>query len=172
MKATSKKVFRPAQQTPVEIVEDLMQAIRVGFYQDAPKKWFADQHFIKRNIVLWPATWFQKKAVTVPAERYKEIVRALILDIKANVRQEIKYVPAYLMKSMQDHFAMHGDEYYEEAKSIRSRAEIALSLAQRATIEPRRADVVEAMAISRSVLIAGTKRKPKAAPAPRQMSLL
>jgi hypothetical protein len=154
-----KTAFRPTQQTPAEIVEDLMQVIRVGFYQEIPKKWFKDQRFLKVNVVLWPAGWLNKKGVTLPPERYKEILQKLFIEIKVNATQAIKYPPGYLMHSVQKHFAIHGDEYYEEAKSMRAKTDNALFGVQRARDTVRGADPVQAMAMSQSVLSVGTKRR-------------
>ena len=44
---------RPKQETPAEMVEELMQMIRGQFYHELPdSKWFSDRAFMKKNVVL------------------------------------------------------------------------------------------------------------------------
>jgi hypothetical protein len=166
------KPERPKQETPADLVTDLMQAVRSGFYHDQPDKWFADQHFIKRNVVLWPAAWLNKKAVSLPPARYKAILMGIFLGIKQHGNTgAVKYWPGYLMKCVQDHFKIHGEDYYEEGKSIRAQVERAQMAFSRAQVAPRAPDQVEAMAMSLKILTA-SKRKQKLAPKRDQLNLL
>jgi hypothetical protein len=174
MKTPFKKASapRPKQETPGDIVNDLMQAVRSGFYQDDPGKWFADQHFIKRNVILWPAAWLNKKAVTLPPERYKSILMEIFQGIKQHGDTgAVRYWPGYLMRCVQDHFKVHGEEYYEEGKSIRAKAEILLTAFSRAHVAPRGVDQVETMAAAHSILTSHKSKKKAVKPAD-QLSLL
>jgi len=87
---------RLKQNVPAEVVEDLMRFIRNSFYP-GDDRWFKDQHFIRRHVVTWPAAWLNGKGVSLPPERYKQIVMGVIIGIKQHGATEaIKYWPGYL----------------------------------------------------------------------------
>lgn len=161
------KTFRPKQQVPAEIITDLLQAAR-SFYGDCPDKWHADQHFIKRNVVTWPARWLNSRGVTLPPERYKEIVLEVFQGIKQHGKTEaIKYWPGYLMKCVQDHFRVHGEEYYNEGKAIRNKVEAVMLVTGKAA--PAVADPIAAMAEVNRAL--GSKKTAKKRSTKEQLSL-
>jgi hypothetical protein len=65
--------------------------------------------------------------VTLPAEKYREIFMAVFMDgLRFGDTENITYLPTWLAKVIQSHFDHHGDEIYEQAKSIRALAENAL----------------------------------------------
>ncbi len=162
---------RPKQQTPVELIADLMMFAK-SFYQDDPQQWFKDQHFIKRNVVTWPARWLNNKGVTLPPDRYKSIMIDIFMDIKRHGQTgTIKYWPAYLMKCVQDHFKVHGEEYYNEGKSIRSKIEASMLLINRAAAAPT-ADPIAALAEVNRALNAAKHKRKKPGTAERQQLAL
>ena len=58
---------------------------------------------------------------TLPSHRYKGIVLDVLQTIKRHGdTRGIQYLPGYLAHCLQTHFKHHGDEYYEEAKALRS----------------------------------------------------
>lgn len=84
--------IRPKQQLPGEIIGDLMGAIRNAFYA-GDERWFADQAFLRRRVV------------TLPPQRYKEILLEVFQEIKRHGQTEsVKYWPGYLVHCMQQHF--------------------------------------------------------------------
>jgi hypothetical protein len=113
---------RPKQSIPTEIKNDLLQAIRGSFYGDATdKQWHQDKNFILLNVVLWPASYLNRRGVSLPPERYK----AIIFDVFNGIKRHgstgaVKFWPGYLKHCLQTHFKIHGEEYYEEAKALRS----------------------------------------------------
>jgi hypothetical protein len=152
---------RPKQDLPGEIVADLLSAIRGQFYGET-KQFFQDRAFLLRNVVLWPAKWLNQRGVTLPPARYK----AILLDVFTGIKQHgqtgaVKYWPGYLMKCVQDHFIHHGEEYYEEGKSLRTSTERALLAAAMAgkthTVAP---DPVQSLAQAQR-LVALPKRRPE-----------
>ena len=161
---------RPAQETPAEIVADLMGAIRGQFYADLPEqKWWQDQRLIKSWVVLWPARWLEQRGVTLRPERYKEIVLGILDTIKRHgATASVEYWPRYLAKCLQDHFKHHGDEYYEEGKALRAVVESALARAQRA--QAAQPDPVRVLAEAGQVLATTTRRR-TAPTQPRQAML-
>lgn len=153
-------------------MNDLLTAVRNGFYGEDPEAWFKDQHFIKRNVILWPASFVVRKGFTMSPERYKSAVLEVFQGIKQHGQTgAVKFWPGYLMKCIQDHFKIHWEEYYQEAKAIRTKVDLALFAAQRATDAQRGPDLVESMAAAHSVL--KTRRSAKVKPAKdAQLSLL
>jgi hypothetical protein len=168
---------RPRLDLPVEIVDDILQIIRSKFYQGAdPKNWFQDLSILKRMVVLWPATWLTKKGVTLPGSRYKEILITVLLDIAANTKTEVKYMPRYLAHCVQKYFAHHGDEIYDEAKALRKISEnVLLGLTANRAVASAEADARQFTdALSQAAqILSSAKRKKKLQPKPAaQLSLL
>jgi len=64
------------------------------------------------------------RGVTLPSARYKEIVLGVLIGIKQHGATDvIKYWPGYLKHCLQTHFKVHGEEIYNEAKSVRNKVE-------------------------------------------------
>ena len=140
---------RPKQPLAAEIVGDLLASIRGAFYGDLDdKQWHQEKRFLTR-VVTWPASWFNRRAVTVRPERYKAIFLGIVDDIKVHGSTAgVKFWPGYLLRCVQEHFRHHGDEYYEEGKAVRATVEKALSqVAGRRQVDP-----VEALAQVSAVL--------------------
>jgi hypothetical protein len=128
-------IDRPKQHLPADIVGDIQHAIRSQFYPDSflsvssvascsKSPWFSDQNFIKREFTLYLATWLDKRGVTLKPERYKALLLGLLNEIKAHGKTDaIKYWPGYLKHVLQQHLKHHGEDIYQEAKSLRTLAE-------------------------------------------------
>lgn len=117
--------FQPErkQAAPADAVRELLQIVRRLFYRGVPDKgYFQDVSLLKRNVILWPAWWFDDKGLSLPAERYTDIMRNLFAEI-ASKGQRPKYVPGYLAKCVQDHFRIQGERYLTEAKAMSSRVD-------------------------------------------------
>lgn len=132
---------RPRQSVALEIRSDLLNVIRHQFYADAPAVQFhQDKAFLLKNVILWPASYLDRRGVTLPPARYK----AILLDVFNGIKQHgstaaVKYWPGYLMVSVQSHFRLHGEEYYEEGKALRATLSKILSKApQIPTADPVR----------------------------------
>jgi hypothetical protein len=147
-----------------------MAAIKGPFYGDAtPKQWAQDYHFIRDRVVLWPATWLDKRGVTLKPERYKQIILEVLHEIKHHGNTgNIGYWPAYLAKCVQERFKHRSEEIYEEGKALRNQLETALSVAQNATAA---VDPIRALAEARRDLLAAKKTRVKPPPA-QQLKLL
>jgi hypothetical protein len=163
---------RPKQQTPEAMVERLLHRIRRQFCVDlGEKEWFQDHyHFIKRNVVMWPAREICfKHGFTLSSERYERVMLAILAEVEAKGDiAEVRYWPAYLMKCVQSHWEHHWEEYYAEAKSIRNATEAAMvALGSLRTPEDR---TVEAVAMAHRVLTASRKARKKPGPT-TQLSL-
>jgi len=164
------KPERPKQSIPAEIRNDLLGAIRSAFYGDATEKqWHQDKNFLLKNVVFWPASWLNQRGVSLPPARYKAIVLDVIQGIKHHGKTDsIKYWPGYLMHCVKKRFAIHGDEYYDEAKSLRS----SLSLAMKVTNGLVVADPVRVMAEAQRELERASRKTRQKAKPEAQMTLL
>jgi hypothetical protein len=122
-----KRQFQP---TPKELLDELLDFIQRKFYQGRTVAFAKDRPRLLKWVVLWPATWLNKRGVTLPPARYREIFMAVFLDgIRFGTADQITYFPAYLAKIIQSHFQHHEDEIYAEAKSMRNLVENAIVIA-------------------------------------------
>jgi hypothetical protein len=160
MPAKPRSEPRPKQQTSEELRDALLEFIRGKFYPE-PAHWLAfqkDRPRLLKWVVLWPARWLNERGVTLPPERYQAlIVEALLDGLRHGDTGRIGYLPAWLGRVVQSHFAHREDEIYQEAKALRPRLEATLqALAGVATVS-RPADPVRELATAQRLL----KPKPK-----------
>lgn len=165
------KLDRPKQVLPAEIIGDLMGAIRNQFY-DGNDAWFADQEFIRRRVVTWPARWLNGRGVTLKPARYKEILLDIFQEIKRHGQTAaVEYWPGYLVHCVQQYFEHHGEEIYAEGKSLRNEVENALLAGRRSADEARTNDPVAGLALVHQALTVAHKRKHRPS-SQKQMNLL
>jgi hypothetical protein len=118
---------RPGQITSQELRDDLLQFVRLKFYENDPIQFVKDQKHLLSWVILYPAGWLIGKGVTLPGERYKKILTDILLEaVRHGNTGRIRYTPAWLRQVIQSHFRAHGEEYYNEAKSARNLAEAVL----------------------------------------------
>jgi hypothetical protein len=124
---------RPKQELPEQIVAELLANIRHQFCGEMTDKAWGQSRRMFMRVVTFPAAQLNAQGVSLPPERYKAILLDILQDIKRHVAAAVSYWPGYLLSCLQKHWAMHGDEYYDEAKGIRTaveRAKLAYSGAQ------------------------------------------
>jgi hypothetical protein len=165
------KSIRPprlSQETPEVMVSRLLGLVRGQFCGDLPdKEWFQQTGFLRVKVILWPARFMAGKGFTLPPARYEAILRGVLAEIKHHGQTgQVRYWPGYLMKCVQDHWKHHWEEYYQEAKSVRTLAESLVVACGRTGAEDRG---VEALALAHRVL-AG--RRPKNRTEKAQLTLL
>lgn len=165
--------IRPVQDTPEEIITDILGVIRGQFYPDADAKtWGQQVGFIRRHVVLWPASWLNGKGVSLPPDRYKGLILGVLMDIKRHGNTgAVKFWPGYMKHCLQEHFKHHGDEIYDEAKSIRTVLEQAMLAAKKAQ-GSKAPDPVELMAQAYRLSRHQGRPRPAAKPQTRQQELL
>lgn len=118
---------RPRQQTPKEVLDALLGFVERKWYDGDRVNFTKDSRRILQWVLLWPAReFFNPKGVALPADRYRELMLKVLMDATVFQTCKITYRPAWLAKVVQSHFKIHGDEIYDEAKSIRTLAEHAL----------------------------------------------
>lgn len=166
-----------AEQTPAELVAELMGVVRRQFYPDslvedarAQKRWFQDSHLIKSWVVLWPAAWLEERGVWLSPERYRGALLEIFDEIKRHGDTgAVQSWPRYLAVCVQSRFKLRAEEFLAEGKAARDVVErVALGLAKptKADAARRGADVVRALAEAKAVLRQAGKRPKKPAAAP------
>lgn len=169
------KVIDPTKQNvPGDMVNGLMILVRYQFCADMTgEEWGKHSHFVRRNVIMWPARYIcDKKGFVLPGDRYEQIMRQIFLEIRQNMTHgPIKYWPGYLMKCVQEHWKHHWEEYYAESKSAANLAQASLAALQ--TLPQRSDGAVEAISAAHTVLSykAGQRAKKKAAARETQMGL-
>lgn len=147
-----------------------MEFLRRKFYEGFAVNFAKDRHRLLTWVALWPAAWLKQRAVTVTEAEYKKIFFGVFMDaLRFGDTGNITYLPAYLRRVIQSHFAMHGDEIYEGAKSVRNLTENALLMAGKlaARAEP---DPVADLARAHRLLTA--RKRPIKQASQRQQDLL
>jgi hypothetical protein len=152
--------FQRKQQTSQELLDDLLGFLERKFYEGHRIEFLKDRRRLLDWVVLWPATWLHEKGVTLPDDRYRQIfMKVFMTALQMGDTGNIKYLPAWLAKCIQSHFAVHGDDIYDAAKSMRTLTEHALLSAGKAAVG--RPDPVRELAVAaRLVKAAKPARKP------------
>jgi len=165
-----RKLNHLKQPTPQELTDGLLDFIHRKFYDGDDDSFFKDRTRLLAWVVLWPATWLNQRAVTIHGDAYRSIFMKVMLQADSHRSERITYRPAWLRMVIQSHFKIHGEEYYEEAKSTRAIVEQTLLLVgKRPTSAP---DPVAQLALANQVL-ATRKRTKKVVlkPAPAALNL-
>jgi hypothetical protein len=161
--------FQRKQQTSQELRDDLMGFVQRKFYDGHAVDFQKDFKRLLEWVVLWPAQWLIKRGVSLPDDQYKKILNDVLMTaLQLGKTEDVRYLPAYLAKVVQSHFDHHGDEIYENAKSIRTVAEHALLSAGKAGMA--RPDPVRELAVA-ARLVKPAKVRSKT-PVKEQLSLL
>jgi hypothetical protein len=160
------------QPTPQELLDQILDFLQRKFYEGHPVSFAKDRPRLLDWVVLWPAKWLDDRGVTIPADRYRDIFFTVFLDALAcGNTGNITYLPAYLAKVIQSHFAMHGDEYYAEAKSMRTLVENSIVLAGRLA-KPEADPVSDLARVAQASRLLRPKKKAPKAPVKAQLTLL
>jgi hypothetical protein len=119
---------RARQVVSEEVQRSLLELIQRKFYQGQAVHFARHRRDLLHMVIYWPAReWFRPKALSVPNGRYLQILSDILIEAAAFQTGPLYYPPAWLGKSVQDHFAIQGEKYYAEAKSARSLADHALA---------------------------------------------
>jgi hypothetical protein len=145
------------------MVQGLMATIRGQFYGSAhPRDWLRDETFLKREVVLWPASWLRSRGMTMSPTSYESMILEKIQDVKRNANQgAFKYFPAYLSHCIKDHFRHNEERIYTECKSVSAPLSAVLG-----KLRPNQGpDLVETLVAARDVLVNRKRAKSTLAPA-------
>lgn len=173
MKRPARRVDPPRPKLASETLATLLDIVRSKFYAGHAVEFAKDRPRLLSWVILWPATWLSSRGVTLPPDRYAAILGQVLVEAAAfSEPTKVTYLPAYLRQCMQSHWRIHGEEYYEEGKAIRTKVEATMfAVAQ----QPRQAapDPVRELAQAASLLRATKRPKTVLKPAPNdQLTLL
>lgn len=148
---------RPSQQTPAEMVQGLMATIRGQFFgSEPPAVWYRWEGYLKREVVLWPASWLRSRGMTMSPSAYEGMLLEKIQDVKRNAHQEsFKCFPAYLAHCIKDHFRHNEERIYTECKAASAPLSAVLG-----KLRPNQGpDLIDALVAARDVLVSRKKAK-------------
>jgi hypothetical protein len=165
--------------TSQELLQDLLDFLQRKFYPDRPKAFAQDRRRLLDWVILWPAKWLDERGVTIPATQYKDLFFRVFMDgLRFGNTGNVTYLPAWLAKVIQSHFVHHGDEIYQQAKSVRTMTENAMVLAGRLVVKNESiSDPVRDLANAALLLKKTSRRKSdrnsdRNTPKKRQLTLL
>jgi hypothetical protein len=162
----------PVLTTAPELRDSLLDLIRAKFYQGHQVEFAKDRPRLISWVVLYPATWLHSRGVTLPPDRFRQILSAVLVEAASFCEpSKVTYLPAYLRQVIQSHFRIHGEDYYDEAKAIRNRVDRVLMVTGRAqVVQP---DPVRGLAqAAAAVRLLKAQKRPVKAPLTRQLDLL
>lgn len=164
---TPKKTILPA-----DLVNGILHWVRNRFYSDDPKRFFQDRRFLMR-LATWPARWLENRGLILPRPAFEKLVLEILRDTSEHCNADlVKFVPGYLLHSIQEHFRHHGEEIYEENKSTRNCIGLVISGLRPASSQAIQDRTVEVLAQVNSVLAPPSKSSRKKAPPEKQLTLL
>jgi hypothetical protein len=123
------------QPTSQELRDKLLDFLRRKFYNEpGDDKCFAqDRSRLLAWVVLWPAGYLKSRfGTTISADSYREIFFKILIDADAHKSDRLTYRPAWLRHVIQSHWKIHGEEYYQQAKNVRTLAEHTLLMVGKA----------------------------------------
>jgi hypothetical protein len=163
---------RPKQPLAAEIRDSILDLIRTKFYSGHAISFAKDRPRLLSWVVLYPASWLNERGVTLQGDRYRAIMSGILIDAAAHLAQsKVTYLPAYLRQVIQSHWRIHGETYYEEAKSMRNLVEHAVIIAGKNRVAAT--DPVRELAQAASLLKATkSQKRPKQAQDNSQLNLL
>jgi hypothetical protein len=152
--------------------EKVLAQIQARFYPPSPpdKSFYADRRMLLYAIT-WPADWLEKHGLPITSQAYENLLRQRLDDIAkhGDPKRYRAYFPRYLLKAIQDWFAHHGEDLYEELKHIRNQLcdlEALLCAHPGESAE----NIVPPIAAAHAVLAIGCRRKKRTDT--RQLNLL
>lgn len=155
------------QPTPKDLTDACLEFLRRKFYTgpEDGRKFLQDRSRLLAWVVLWPAAWLNNRGVTIHGDDYRDIFFKVFFQASAHMESKVKYRPAYLRQVIQSHFKIHGEDYYEEAKSTRNQVDQVLMLTGQIAKQAPAADPVRELANARKILASQAPKKVAAEPA-------
>ena len=103
--------------------EKLLAQIKQDFYTctSSDKAFYEDRRMLLYALT-WPAKWLDQRGLQMDAEQYEELLAQRLNAIvqHGDPKRYQRYFPRYLLKCLQDWFAHHGEELYEDLKHVRN----------------------------------------------------
>ena len=141
--------------------ESLLAQIKQTFYTNklSEKQFYADRRMLLYAIT-WPDKWLDQRGLPTTAQHYEQLLTQRLKAIAQHGKLESyqRYFPGYLLKCLQDWFAHHGDELYEELKHVRNPLHSIEALLQGCSSQQAE-DIVTPMAQAHAILKSQCHRK-------------
>ena len=141
--------------------EKILTQIKQRFYENKPyeKRFYQDRRMLLYTVT-WPATWLYKHGLPITSQAYQKLLTERLNDIAkhGDPARYRAYFPRYLLKAIQDWFAHHGEDLYQELKHVRNQLCDIDSLL-RAQPTQSAEDVVTPIAQAHAVLAVQCRRK-------------
>ena len=141
--------------------EALLDQIKTRFYRsNALQKRFYQDRRMLLYALTWPAKWLDRRALPITSQAYQKLLSDRLEDIATHgdPKRYQNYFPRYLLKTIQDWFAHHGEALYEELKHVRNQlCDIEVLLRPHPNQSAR--DVVTPIAQAHAVLAVHNRRK-------------
>ena len=162
------------QHTSVELRDSILHFIQTHFYPGQNVMFYKHTPDLLKWVVLKLAAYLDDKAVSIPTDRYLEIMVGnsqkpgiLMQALQFGDTGNITYLPGYLGICVERHLKIHGEDYYEEGKALRNHIDGALALAHKG-IQGR--DPIRELADA-SRLLKSAKKQPFKPASKAQLSL-
>ena len=150
----------------------LLAQIKQRFYApDSSNKRFHQDRRMLLYALTWPAGWMDRRGLPMSSQTYEKLLTERLDDIATHGQPERyrQYFPRYLLKCIQDWFAHHGEDLYQELKHVRNQL-YGIEALMRQQPQQSADDVVTPIAAAHAVLARQNHRKKQ--PEARQLKLL
>jgi hypothetical protein len=155
-----------------EVRDTILNFIRRKFYEGHWVEFAKQRRHLLQWVVFELAVYLDSRAVTIPATRYIEIMvgeKGILMEaIRFMQVEKMTYIPAYLRRCVQSHLTVHGEDYYDEGKSLRNALDNTLKFVQKQVAVE--ADPVRELASAARLL--KTQKRAFKAPQKQQPNLL
>ena len=101
----------------------LLDHIKARFYNcDVSEKRYYQDRRMLLYALTWPAMWLDQRGLPITSQAYQKLLNQRLDDIAqhGDPKRYQAYFPRYLLKTIQDWFAHHGEALYEELKHVRN----------------------------------------------------
>jgi hypothetical protein len=107
--------------TPADVIEQLLDHIRTLFYKNEPERFYQQRKQLIYTLTQ-PSHWLHQRALHTTPLKYQQLITDIIDDISKHANPQINqlYLPAYLLKCIQQYLIHHGDALYDQLKHVRN----------------------------------------------------
>jgi hypothetical protein len=157
--------------TPEEFTSEMLQELRHEFMRGASDKQFFQERTTLIEAITLPARYLNDRGAVALTAKYRGILHTIMNTIrrKGN-RAVVRRFSIYFLKCVQEHMHHHGEDYYNDSKSLSGRV-----LLQSALRDLRRTEALNATAAlaeaHRALRLRGGRRKAAAPVQPELFSV-
>ncbi len=141
--------------------EKILAQIKQRFYENKhyEKRFYQDRRMLLYTVT-WPATWLERRGLPITSQAYQKLLIERLGDIAkhGDPQRYQAYFPRYLLKTIQDWFAHHGEDLYQELKHVRNQL-CDIDALLRSQPNQSAQDVVTPIAQAHAVLAVQCRRK-------------